>query len=128
MRETNRKSMYHEECGIACGPVSITAIDAEITVDDDGKLVYLHAQWVDEASAYLLLEATTESAYEIYEKLNNAEDEEFDNLIAERDRICSERIEDDSCYAHYYDELKDMISKEMKMHGIEADIDETTII
>ena len=42
--------MYHEDTGMACGPVSMTTIDAEIVVEkDDGKKIYLHGQWVDQA-------------------------------------------------------------------------------
>lgn len=128
MKEISRKSMYHEENGIACGPVSVTAIDAEIVVDDKDKNVYLHAQWVDEASSYLLLEVTRESTYDIYEKLNDADGDEFNKLIAERDRICKDQIKDNSQYALYFEELKKMIMKEMEIHNIECDLENVTTI
>ena len=53
----------------------------------------------------------------------------FDELIEERDRIEADRIEDDSRYEAFYEELKDMIIKELENQGYdnvfeEEDVDE----
>ncbi len=127
MVEINRRSMYFTDEGIACGPVSTTAIDAEITVEDNGRRVYLHAQWVDAAPDDFCFEANTESMYDAYERLNELhdDDEEFDKALEERDRIAKESsIPDDACYETFYDELKQMIRDEMEAHGISEYFDE----
>ena len=73
--EISRRSMYHEDEGIACGPVSSTAIMAEIVLDVDGQRIFLHGEWVDIAGDYYY-EATTESLFDAYEKMLNAENED----------------------------------------------------
>lgn len=122
MKIVSRKSMYHEDYGMACGPIGITAIDAEIVVDDNGQKVYLHAQWVDEAADIILYEATSESVYDVYKKLNSGKGN-FDDLIAERDRITAVKIEDGAKYQPYYEKLKKMIIAKMEEHDIEPDFD-----
>ena len=117
MKEISRQSVYSETEGIACGPVGITAVDAEIVVDDNGEKVFLHAQWVCEAGDEILFEATRESIYEVYEKLNTADGDEFEALIEERDRIEAGKIADDSKYQAFYDELVKMIDEEKAANG-----------
>lgn len=126
MYEVSRRSMYHEDEGIACGPASITAIDAEIVVDVDGQRIYLHGQWVDAAGDDILFEANTESVYDAYEKFYNAADDDDDEqkALAECDRIGQGRIKDDPCYKSYYAELKQMIIDEMEAHDIEPCFDD----
>ena len=117
--EVSRRSMYHEDDGIACGPASSTAIMAEIVVDVDGQRVFLYGEWVDIVGDYGF-EATTESLFDAYEKMLNAENEDDEQIaIAERDRISEGRIKDDSVYEPYFSEMKQMIHDEMKAHGIE---------
>ena len=117
-KEISRRSMYYEEEGSTCGPVSVTSIDTEIVVEENGQLVYLHAQWVDAAGDEIVFEATAESVYDIYEKLN-ANADNFDALITERDRIEVTRIKEDERFDAYYAEMKEMIIAEMEAHGIE---------
>ena len=117
--EISRRSMYHEEVGFACGPVSCTSIITEIVVDVDGKQVFLHGEWVDLAGDYYF-EATTESLFELYEKMDNAADEdEFQKALDERDRIGKDCIADDSDFEPFYEEMKKMIWEEMDAHGLE---------
>ena len=117
--EISRRSMYHEDEGMACGPVSSTAIMAEIVVEVDGQRIFLHGEWVDIAGEYYF-EATTESLFDAYEKMLNAENEEDEQeALAERDRISEAKIKDDSIFESYYAEMEQMIHDEMKAHGIE---------
>lgn len=117
IKEISRRIMNNADEGMACGPVGITAIDAEIVVEDEGRKVYLHAQWIDEIGDEISYEATTESAYDIYEKLNHCSDDEFDDLIAMRDQICSNEIEDTTRYQSFFDELRKMVEEEIKVQG-----------
>ena len=117
--EISRRSMYHEDEGMACGPVSSTAIMAEIVVEVDGQRIFLHGEWVDIAGDYYY-EATTESLFDVYEKMLNAENEEDEQeALAERDRISEAKIKDDSIFESYYAEMEQMIHDEMKAQGIE---------
>ena len=119
MKEISRQSMYHVDEGMACGPVGITAIDAEIVVDDNGEKVYLSAQWVDAVSDEIRYLATKESTYAVYEKINNKEGD-FETLIEERDRIEKRgKIEDDERFEPFYAELKGMVIDELKKHDME---------
>lgn len=126
MKEISRRRMYNEDEGMACGPVSITSIDAEIVVEEEnGRRVYLHAQWADMGGDMIAYEANTESIYDAYEKMFRAEDD--DGIMAasdERDRIENEcAIEDDDRFRPFYDELKRMILEEMEARGIRGYFD-----
>lgn len=123
MKIVRRRSMYHEEDGMACGPTGITAIDAELVVDDNGRKIYLHAQWVDEVPDTIVYEATFESTYDVCKKLNSGKGS-FDDLIAERDRITAAGIEDDARFEPYYARLKQMILAKMEEHDIEPEFDD----
>ena len=117
IKETERRSNYFYEEGFACGPISRAVVETEIVVEDNGEKVYLHGQWIDAVADEILFEATKESIYDVYLKLNDADDELFDTLIAERDRIEADKIDDDSRYEPFYEELKRMIIKELEMQG-----------
>lgn len=120
IKEISRRSFYHEDEGIACGPVSSTAIVSEIVVEKDGQRVYLHGEWVDVAGGYYYA-ATTESLFDVYEKLNHATSkEEEEAAVKELDRINANcYVKDDSGFKSFYPELKQMIHDEMKEHGLE---------
>ena len=119
MKEISRRSMYNAEVGMACGPIGITSIDAEIAVEDNGETIYLHGQWVDLVGDEILYEATKESIYYVYEKINKSGDD-YDEHLAERDRIEADRIRDIDCYEPYFKEIKQMILDEMEAHGIDG--------
>ena len=117
--EVSRRSMYHEDEGIACGPASSTAIIAEIVIDVEGQRIFLYGEWVDISGDYYF-EANNESLFDVSEKMLNAESEEDEQkAIEERDRISAGSIKDDSIFEPYYAELKQMIHDEMKANGIE---------
>ncbi len=125
MTEISRRSLYHEDEGLACGPVASVAVMTEIVVDVDGRRVFLHGEWVDIAGDNCYFEADTESLFDAYVKLFDAETEDAEeNAIAERDRISEGKIEDDSVFEPYYAEMERMIRDEMKAHGIECDCED----
>lgn len=115
MEEVSRKSMINRLDGNY--GVGVTAIDAEIVVRDNGKVVYLHAQWVD-AVDEISYDATEKSVYDIYEKLNeNKVNDEL--LLAERDEIEKSNMVDFEKYRDLYaDELEKMIYDEAKRHDV----------
>lgn len=122
MEEISRRIMFNEEEGMACGPISLTSIDAEIVVEDekDGT-VFLHGEWVLEAGDEICYDVTKRSIYDIHEKLVNCEDG-FDELIMERDEIREkESLEDKERYASYLDEITKMIRDEIQKQGYEFD-------
>lgn len=126
--EISRRSMYHEVRGIACGPIGLTVIDAEIVVDVDDQRVFLHGQWIDEVGDQIHFEAHKESIYDAYEKLITAmNDEEEEKSLAERDRIDKGRIKSDSIFKPFYEELKQMIIDEMEAHDIENYFDDEDV-
>ena len=123
MKEISRRSMCNASSGMACGPYSILAIDAEIVVEENGQNVFLHAQWIDELADEIHYEATHESVYDICEQFNK-DDGDFDKLVESRDRIEESKIEDDKRFAPFYEELEKMIFAEMRVQGIELEDDD----
>ena len=120
--EINRKVNYFLEEGIACGPVSIGVIEAEIEVEDDGEKVYLYGEWVDAAGEYLFA-ASNESLYDVLQKYHAGGNKD-DSLIEEHNRMMENAISDDSRYEPFYKELESMIKEEMAAQGYEIDDDE----
>ena len=114
VKEISRRSRYEYDEGIACGPVSTTLIEAEITIEEDGQLIYLYAQWVDAADEIYFI-AAKESAYGISERIMKAEtQEEQDKLFEEFNRIDKEKLADDDRFKEYYNELEAMVVEEAK--------------
>ncbi len=118
--EISRRAMYHEESGMSCGPVSGPKVaDAEIAIEVDGDPVYLHAQWLSEFREYILFEATSESTYDWYEKMNDAEYEEIDELRKCADAAAEKKVEWPSDL--YYEELYDMLKDVLQENGIDPE-------
>lgn len=130
--EVTRRAMSNEDEGMACGPIGIMAADAEIVVNDEGKTIYLHGQWISECYDEYLLEATLESVYDVYEKMNNFSDDEFSSLLEERDRICDSAKEDvflssidvEERYAEQFAQIKEMLLEKAEEMGYEFFDDE----
>ena len=61
----NKRVYDHTEEGMACGPFSITAIDAEMEVRDGENKVFLYGYWVMEAYDVMSFVAVTESILDI---------------------------------------------------------------
>lgn len=122
IKEISRKS-NHIETGFACGPIGFEAIDAEITIEVDGQIVYLLGQWESETGEYAF-EATKESIYDIivkdYDLGSDEEKAAFDAL----DRIRAGAIKDDVMFQPYYDQLTEMLHAEMEAHDIDWEDDD----
>ena len=116
IKEISRKSRYHIETGFACGPIGFEAIDAEITIEVDGQIVYLLGQWESETGEYAF-EATKESIYDIIVKDYALGSDEEKVAFDELDRIREVCIEDDEDFKPFYKELKKMIREEKKAHS-----------
>ena len=125
IKEISRRVMDNSDCD----PNSISfmgaplAYDAEIVVEDKGEKIYLHAQWVSEVPEDVIFEATKESIYDVYEKLNNAGSDEFDDLINERDRIESEKLDRTYVWERYARQMSDLIDMLMEA-GAEIEVEE----
>ena len=126
MKEISRRVMVNDKEGLACGPCGVLAADAEMAVLDEGKTVFLHAQWVSEAPD-VLYEATAESVYDIYERLNHGASN-FDELIAERDHISGVGISRlfpgqiaQERYEKQFMELDALIGKALEERGYSMD-------
>lgn len=117
MKEISRRAMNSESEGMACGPAGLYAVDAEIVVEDEGKLVYLHTQWVDEVPDDIYFEATTESIYDQMVKMNTNQ-ADFDKAVDEMNRIRDEKdlsknegIDISERYAEQYQQLVQMMQE-----------------
>ena len=122
VKEVSRRAVFNYSEGNY--GVSTTAIDAEIVVDDNGELVYLHAEWVDAVGEFEY-DACKKSICDYNEKLNalmnGEEDGDFDKLVEERDRIAEEEKVDFEKYRDVYEEqLKQIILDEMEAHDIDT--------
>ena len=128
MKELSRRAMSTESNGMACGPMSVYAIDAEIVVEDEGKTVYLHTQWVDAVSEEILFEATTASIYDAEAAINaiDGTGADFDTAIENRDRLQAENaLKDVDIYERYakeYEQLIDLMQEVLKEDGIDFDL------
>ena len=118
IQEISRRSVFHtDECGIS----GIDSADAEIVVEDNGRQVFLHAQWVSEVPEEFLFETTYESTYDLYEKMFEPGCD-ADALCAERDRIVAAGMKESESavkYPEQRDALIEMILDKLEEHGIE---------
>ena len=115
IKEISRRCRYHEEAGFACGPICFEAVDAGITVEVDGQIVYLLGQWESETSGYGF-EATKESIYDIIDKDYEFGSDEARETYDALDRIRKDCIEDEE-FKPFYKALKKMIRDERKAHA-----------
>ena len=119
IRIISRDIRYSEDTGLTCGAFDESAIDAELVLDDEGRRVFLYAQWSDQMPESIRMEAVSESLYEISRQMEDR-DADWEFLAAERNRIRESRVNDAAAaerYAPYYEELKRMVTSEMKCHG-----------
>ncbi len=119
VRIISRNIRYSEDTGLTCGAFDESAIDAELVLEDEGKQIFLYAQWTDQMPDCIRMEAALESLYGISRRMENR-DADWGFLAAERSRIRKNRLDDAAAaerYAPYYDELKRMVVSEMREHG-----------
>ena len=128
MKEISRRAMNSESEGMACGLAGLYAVDAEIVVENEGKFVYLHTQWVDEAPDSIFFEATTESIYDQMIKMN-ADEAAFDEAIDAINRIRDEKdlsknegIDISIRYADQYQQLIQMMQEILDQDEMDFDL------
>lgn len=124
VKEVSKKTVFNYSEGNY--GVSVTSIDAEIVVEDNGNIVYLHAEWVDAVNEYSY-DACKKSITDYNERLNaimNGElDEDFNRLVEERDLAAeNEKVDFEKYSSAYKRKLKQMIIKEMKKHDIHIEV------
>lgn len=122
VKEVSRRTVFNYSEGNY--GVSTTSIDAEIVVEDNGEIIYLHAEWVDAVNEFEY-DACKKSICDYNEKLNalmnGEEDGNFDKLVEERDRIAEEEKVDFERYSsEFKKQLKRLILNEMDKHDIDA--------
>ncbi|MBQ2905301.1 MAG: hypothetical protein IJE54_01775 [Peptococcaceae bacterium] len=66
IKELNRQVAITENFGMVCGPCAMTAIDAEIEIEENDEKLYLFAQWVYACDEELVLKITKESLFPLY--------------------------------------------------------------
>lgn len=118
INEISRRSVFHtDDYGIS----GIDSADAEIVVDDNGQIVFLHAQWVSEASDDVHFETTFESTYDLYEKMFELGCD-TEALCAERDRVVKAGMPEEEATSRYSmqrEELIEMIKEKLSENNIE---------
>lgn len=131
MRIITRRSMNSDIEGLGCGPVGIYGVDAEITVEDEGKIIYLHTQWTSEVPEEVLFEATEESVFDllVQAKYAYAEERDFNEYFDVIDRIREEKnisknkgIDISIRYAKQYQILLEMMQKILDTDGEDFDL------
>lgn len=122
IKEISRRAAFHtDECGIS----GIDSVDAEIVVENEGKRVFLHAQWVSEAADDIIFETTYESAYDIYEKMFDPA-VDVQALCDERDRVVAAGMTEEESAAKYpeqHEALIEMVKAKLAENGIEIEED-----
>lgn len=122
IKEISRRSVFHTDDYSIIG---IDSADAEIVIEDDGQKVFLHAQWVSEASDEVIFETTYESTYDIYEKFFEPGCD-ADALCNERDRVVEAGMSDEESAARYPEQreaLIEMIKEKLRENDIEFNED-----
>lgn len=125
MKELSRRMMTISEEGTTCGPFGVDAVDAEIVVEDNGTVVYLHGQWVSECPDDIYFEATLKSIYDYYVKLNECDDETFNVLADEMNEVSEQSKDDpffddidpDERYAEQFEEIRTMLLEGVEKLG-----------
>lgn len=79
MEIINKRASSNEEKGVACGPIFIYAVMAEMVIVKDGHIVYEYAEWENQ-SGEVFFASADRSLYDIGLALNNTSDDEFDPL------------------------------------------------
>ena len=127
IEEIRRRSIYHEDSD-ETSPTYAAEVNAEIVLNDNGKTVYLTAQWVSLADDCIDYFVTTKPLYDIFVGLfdfcTKLTKEEFDALCQKKDKIeknYSLYGEDAEKYENYRKELFQMVFSEMEENGYDPE-------
>lgn len=117
INELNHQVAITENFGQACGPLAMTAIDAEIEIEENGEKLYLSAQWIDVCEDELLFKVTKESLFNLYTDLDLS-----DEITDEIERILDNEIVCDfkSIYPEQYTVLVQLVNE--KLEELETEV------
>ena len=107
--------MSHEDKGTSKKAKPITIIDAEVVVLDKGEKVFLHGRWSSAAAKKLDIDVTKDSVYELYEKLNEGNNNNKE-LLDGINRIKGHGLDGETAtqrYAEQLEHLSNMVASEM---------------
>lgn len=107
IKELNRKCEMAQDEGIACGPCGITAVNAEMEIEEDGQKRFLIVTWVAEAGDSVSFEVTKESIYPFLA----CEDDDMDKLESIRSdaEVMNKGKDVYKIYSKQYDILVQMV-------------------
>lgn len=117
--ENVSRAAITETEGFACGPCGVTAVDAEIEIEQGGEKLFLSAQWVDACGDELYFSVTKESAFHL-NTLPDLSDDEIEELQRIRDTEveCDLKVE----YPNQFQKLIKMVNKKLNQLGFEYDL------
>lgn len=103
IKEISRRCEVGEDGGVACGPISTTAVCAEMEIELSGERLFLNCTWVDAASDSISFEVTKESLFDFLVMKNDDMDE--------MERIRDAGLE---CWTSYNDEYDGEFPEQFK--------------
>lgn len=117
IKEINQRCECSTSSGIACGPVSITVINAEMKVSIGEDIRYLIVNWVQECGEDVSFEITKESIWN-YMRAECDEEGWEENLFRIRKEAESENIPDaKEIYSTQYKELVALVKNKIIEEG-----------
>lgn len=93
----------------------LTVVDAEVTLDDNGKKVYIYTQWISNAPDDLDIATFRGSMYDIVMSDGDDVNGEMDAM----NRLYASQIPDKR-YGEYYSEVRNIVANELKEHNIKC--------
>lgn len=128
IKELSTRCEVSSQDGMACGPCGLTAINAEMVIEEDGIQKYLICTWVSEADDEVSFEITQESIFD-YLSVSDISDEELEDLdrIRENGGIIFSSCDGEYSgkYNEQYNKLIDMVRSKIIEEGFleEEDIE-----
>lgn len=113
LREISRRCEMGENGGVACGPFSITAVVAEMVIEEEGLQKYLTCCWVSEVSDAVSFEVTEKPLLPFYIDLDTDQDEMEEVRDSATENYTSYDGEDDGAYSAQYAALVTMIKEKL---------------
>lgn len=113
LKEISRRCEMGENGGVACGPFSITAVVAEMVIDEDGLQKYLTCCWVSEASDAVSFEVTEKPLLPFYIDLDTDQDEMEEARDSATENYTSYDGEYEGAYSEQYAVLVSMIKEKL---------------
>lgn len=135
MKEISRRAMSSGGAKKTTGLPLAYDVDAEIVVEDEGHIVYLHTSWTDsEMMSGISFEATTESLYDMYLEFDKVADDVAASMkVSEninRVRVktdVTEVLGDIEVYERYavqYQQLVQMMQEILDQDGVDCNLSE----